>query len=172
MSVVGSERVRVYPIICDSAPEYTVRIEDYGLQNMLDDSIVNLMKAMDIQRDYEIQKALDEQKRPYSLNEYMVDAMRTKAPDFSKKDQWNDGGLGISGEAGEVADMIKKYLYHGHKMDYSKLIKELGDVLWYIAELADVAGYTLEDVARCNIEKLKERYPDGFSEEASINRKE
>lgn len=81
-------------------------------------------------------------------------------------------GLGIAGEVGEVADLVKKSLFHGHKIDQESIKKELGDVLWYMAQLARLAGITLEDVAVANIEKLKERYPDGFSVEASINRKD
>ena len=150
--------------------ELDILIREYH-DSVIEEAIRSLQDAMDIRRDYEIQKALDEQKRPYSLNEYMRDAMRTKG-DFNLRDQLSDGGLGISGEAGEVSDLIKKHLFHGHPLEIIKLLKELGDVLWYIAEIADAAGFTLEDVARWNIEKLEERYPDGFSEEASINRKE
>lgn len=147
-------------------------IFNYHVEDMVNDAINNLRKAMDIRRDYEIQKALDEQKRPYSLNKYMEDAMRTKSPLLDRNGLLTDGGLGIVGEAGEVADIIKKHLCQGHDLDRNELMSELGDVLWYIAELCYVSGFSLEDVARRNIEKLKERYPDGFSEEASVNRKE
>lgn len=80
--------------------------------------------------------------------------------------------LGLMGEAGEVAEIIKKYRFHGHKLDIENFIKELGDVLWYIAALCTMFGVPLSEVAEANIEKLKERYPEGFSHEASINRKE
>lgn len=142
-----------------------------SISKLLDECINETKKAMDIRREYEMQKAHDEQMHSYTFSDYMKDAMRTKCPDFSKNDQYGDGGLGISGEAGEVSDMIKKYLYQGHKLDHTHLLEELGDVLWYIAEIADAAGFSLEDVARWNIEKLKERYPDGFTREASVNRK-
>ncbi len=78
--------------------------------------------------------------------------------------------LGIAGEAGEVADYIKKIVGHGHALDKAKLSKELGDVLWYCAALADDAGLSLADIATGNIEKLRARYPDGFSTAASIAR--
>lgn len=81
-------------------------------------------------------------------------------------------GLGIAGEAGEVVDMVKKHLGHGHPMDREKLVKELGDVMWYVAALAAVFEITLDEVGRANIEKLKKRYPEGFSEAASQNRSE
>lgn len=172
LSVSEAGKDKLYKIIpcVDDATDIDRLVQEH-LKRMTDEAIANLQKAMDTRRDYEIQKALDEQKRPYSLNEYMRDAMRTKG-DFNLRDQLSDGGLGISGEAGEVSDPIKKHLFHGHPLEIIKLLKELGDVLWYIAEIADAAGFTLEDVARWNIKKLEERYPDGFSEEASINRKE
>jgi NTP pyrophosphatase (non-canonical NTP hydrolase) len=77
--------------------------------------------------------------------------------------------LGISGEAGEVADEVKKLLYHGHQPS-GKLEKELGDVLWYVARLADVLGFKLSEIAEMNIEKLASRYPEGFSKKASRER--
>lgn len=76
------------------------------------------------------------------------------------------------GEAGEVQNIIKKHLYHGHALDKDELLDELGDVLWYLATMANTFGWSLERIAEKNIEKLKARYPEGFSESASINRKE
>lgn len=78
--------------------------------------------------------------------------------------------LGVAGEAGEVADLVKKHVGHGHALDRDKLAKELGDVLWYVAALAHDIGIDLSTVAALNIEKLRRRYPDGFSTERSINR--
>lgn len=83
-----------------------------------------------------------------------------------------NGALGLTGEAGEVADQIKKLIFHGHDLDRDGLIKELGDVCWYLALLCHAIGVPLEEVMTLNIEKLKKRYPEGFSESASINRKE
>lgn len=79
---------------------------------------------------------------------------------------------GLTGEAGEVADLIKKHFGHGHVLDHDKLKKELGDVMWYLSQLAEQFDLNMEDIAEANITKLKARYPNGFSEEASINRKE
>lgn len=79
--------------------------------------------------------------------------------------------LGVAGEAGEVADYVKKHLGHGHKLDIDKLAKELGDVLWYVAVLSSAVGLTLQDVAQRNVDKLAARYPEGFSELASQSRK-
>ena len=80
--------------------------------------------------------------------------------------------LGLTGESGEVADYIKKVIFHSHNLDQLKLIKEMGDVLWYIAELASTLHIPLEDIALINLEKLTQRYKGQFSSEASINRSE
>ena len=80
--------------------------------------------------------------------------------------------LGLAGEAGEFANLVKKMTAHGHPFDPESLKDELGDVLWYLAEAATSAGLNLEDIASHNVEKLSKRYPEGFSEEDSINRLE
>lgn len=67
------------------------------------------------------------------------------------------GALGLSGEAGEVTDDLKKVLMHGKELDRDKIAKELGDVLWYLALLAHTIGLTLTDIQKLNIEKLTER---------------
>lgn len=77
---------------------------------------------------------------------------------------------GLAGEAGEVADFHKKWLFHGHPYDRGKLLSELGDVAWYLAVNAWSHGITLDEVLESNIAKLRERYPEGFSSERSINR--
>ena len=83
-----------------------------------------------------------------------------------------NGALGLTGEAGEVADLIKKFTFHGHDLDRDELVKELGDVCWYVALLCNAINVPLEEVMCNNIDKLKRRYPGGFSETASINRTE
>lgn len=75
-------------------------------------------------------------------------------------------GLGIAGEAGDVASCIKKTF--AHKNDIKDGIKEnLGDTLWYSAMICNFFGWKFEDVLNLNIEKLKARYPEGFSEKAA-----
>ncbi len=81
--------------------------------------------------------------------------------------------LGLSGESGEIADHVKKILYHGHPLDdetRDKIAKEIGDILWYCAIGAKGIGMTLAEIAVMNVEKLRKRYPDGFSTEQSLNR--
>lgn len=82
------------------------------------------------------------------------------------------GAVGLSEEAGEVLGLHKKWNYHGHGMDQSKLSEELGDVFWYLSETASAWGLSLDDVARDNLSKLEKRYPDGFDRERSQRRDE
>jgi NTP pyrophosphatase (non-canonical NTP hydrolase) len=106
-----------------------------------------------------------------SLNEYQRQSMATAPGGVTVwETEMAVAGLGLAGEAGEVADHIKKVIGHGHALDREYIKKELGDVLWYIQYEASLIGYTLEEVAQANIDKLKARYPEGFSREASINR--
>jgi len=79
--------------------------------------------------------------------------------------------LGIAGEAGEIVDLIKKVLYHAHQLDTSALCKEIGDLLWYMTLLCETAGFTLDDVMQANVEKLRQRYPQGFDPQRSQDRK-
>lgn len=78
--------------------------------------------------------------------------------------------LGLSGEVGEVNDIIKKWVFHGHDLDKDELEKEIGDILWYVALMCDSINVRMEDIAKKNIKKLEKRYKDGFSESQSINR--
>ena len=102
-----------------------------------------------------------------TLDRYQVEALRTVG-----SSDLPILALGIAGEAGEVADLVKKELGHGHPRNSEKMAKELGDVLWYVAALAEEYGYSLSAVATMNIEKLKARYPQGFTVDGSINRVE
>ncbi len=79
--------------------------------------------------------------------------------------------LGLTGESGEFADIVKKHLFQGHPLDTEHLVEELGDILWYISEGAKILGVSLSEVAQKNIEKLEKRYPEGFDPGRSINRK-
>ena len=105
-----------------------------------------------------------------TINEYQKLAMTTLNPALDKKDVLINGVMGLCGESGEVIDIVKKHLAQGHELDKEKIIKELGDVAWYMAEIATVLDVELEDVLMQNIEKLKKRYPEGFSTEKSVNR--
>lgn len=105
-----------------------------------------------------------------TANEYQKLAMTTLNPALSEKDIIINAAMGLCGESGEVIDIVKKWLAQGHGLDREHIEDELGDIAWYLAEMATVLGISLEDVMIKNIEKLKRRYPEGFSVEKSINR--
>lgn len=104
-------------------------------------------------------------------NEYQKQALRT-ANSILATDLINNGALGLCGEAGEVADLVKKHLFQGHTLDRDKLIDELSDVCWYIAILAYGLDVPLDDILEHNIAKLRRRYPAGFEAERSMFRGE
>ena len=106
------------------------------------------------------------------LNEYQRLAQRTCNMTDSPEDKIENGILGMCGEAGECADLLKKHRHQKHDLDPDTLLEETGDVLWYVAETAAGLGKTLEEVAQHNIDKLKKRYPKGFDPERSKNRPE
>ena len=114
----------------------------------------------------------EHKEKTMTINEYQKLAMTTLNPELSEKDVLINGVMGLCGESGEVIDIVKKWLAQGHELDKEKIIKELGDVAWYIAEISHVLGVKLEDVLQGNIDKLKARYPEGFSADASKNRTE
>ncbi|MBQ3002795.1 MAG: nucleoside triphosphate pyrophosphohydrolase family protein [Clostridia bacterium] len=105
-----------------------------------------------------------------TINEYQTLAMTTLNPALSRKDILINGVMGLCGEAGEAIDIVKKHLAQGHALDREKLIGELGDVAWYLAETAMALDISLEEVLQRNIDKLKRRYPEGFDTKKSINR--
>lgn len=107
-----------------------------------------------------------------NAEEYQYLAMRTLATGLSSRERLVNAALGLNGEAGEFADTVKKYLFQGHSLDRDALTQELGDVLWYIALACDTLGVPLSAVMTANIEKLRRRYPEGFSSERSQQRSE
>ena len=108
-----------------------------------------------------------------TINEYQKTAMRTASGvcAATPENLLLNGVMGLNGEAGECIDMVKKHLFQGHELNKDKLVKELGDVSWYLAISAEALGVSLEEVMQRNVDKLMERYPDGFDPEKSIHRK-
>ena len=108
-----------------------------------------------------------------TINEYQKAALRTaNKGKLSDTELLTNGVLGLSGESGECADLVKKHLFQGHELDTDKLANELGDVAWYLAVASYAIGYSLEAVLQMNVDKLKARYPHGFTCEDSLRRKE
>lgn len=78
--------------------------------------------------------------------------------------------MGLSGEVGELNDMIKKWIFHKSDMDITHAKKELGDVMWYVACMAHSFGWELDEILQMNIDKLRSRYPEGFDVERANHR--
>ena len=105
-----------------------------------------------------------------ALTDYQLTTRRT----------WRDHGdpvrsrshcaLGVSEEAGEVVGVVKRHIGYGEPLDRAKLTRELGDLLWYLARLADEVGVTLDEVAEVNVAKLRARYPEGWSAHHAVAR--
>lgn len=108
-----------------------------------------------------------------TINEYQKAAMRTASgvTAATKENLLLNGVMGLNGEAGECIDAVKKWIFQGHELDKEKLVKELGDVCWYLAISAEALGVPLEEVMQRNVDKLMERYPEGFDPEKSLHRK-
>ena len=110
-------------------------------------------------------------------NEYQRNAMRT-ASGISTSCPENlllQGVMGMSGESGEALDIVKKIMFQGHELNEATkehLIRELGDVLWYVATTAEALNVPLETVMQVNIDKLRARYPMAFDTERSQHREE
>lgn len=107
------------------------------------------------------------------LNQYQALAGRTARADWpDAKTRRMIATLGLCGESGEFADLVKKIHGHGHPFEEDQLRKELGDVLWYVAEVCTAFGWDLGAIAYQNLCKLRSRYPDGFDAARSLNRAE
>lgn len=98
--------------------------------------------------------------------------MATLNPALDKKDVLINGVMGLCGESGEAIDIVKKWLMQGHELDKEHLVRELGDVAWYLAEAATALDVPLEAVFQGNLDKLRRRFPNDFDTGASVNRKE
>lgn len=105
------------------------------------------------------------------MNRYQEQARRTQNPELSFAGKKLHALHGLSAEVGEIHSIYQK-VFQGHTISTDALIDEIGDLLWFIAELCDVIGVSLERVGQRNIAKLMNRYPDGFTEERSLNREE
>ena len=106
-----------------------------------------------------------------TINEYQAAALRTAQTDkLTASELLLNSALGLCGESGEVADLVKKHRFQGHDLDFEHIAKELGDISWYLAVGAYSIGYDLEKILQMNVDKLKARYPNGFSTDRSLHR--
>lgn len=112
-------------------------------------------------------------KTPYrtKLDEHLHGTvLRTSNNGLEHTQQLLNATLGLAGESGEVVDLIKKFVFHGHPFEITKLKNEIGDCMYYLQWICSLHNLTIEECLEANIAKLNKRYPDGFSVEASINR--
>lgn len=103
-------------------------------------------------------------------NEYMVLAMQTAKDMGTQKLNLIHAAMGVASDGGELVDAIKKHAIYGKDLDVENVVEEIGDVLWFLVLMCDTLGLTLGECMRLNIEKLKKRYPNKYSDSAAIAR--
>ena len=106
-----------------------------------------------------------------TMNEYQELAARTIRGDIGASARAVHALHGMVSEVGELHGVYQK-VYQGHKFDREHAKKELGDLMWFVAEYAGAMGWTLEEVAQANVDKLRARYPEGFDAAHSLHRAE
>lgn len=168
------EAIRYADMIADEGISvFDITVNDLQSLGVLCADALRLMKRANDkpkgENDTPDAKAAKTTKVDMNANEYQCKAMRTATHNCY---DLANAALGLTGEAGEVADIIKKHLYQGHALYPSEVIEELGDVLWYVALMADYFNVTLGFVMQQNITKLKARYPEGFDPARSVNRED
>lgn len=104
-----------------------------------------------------------------TFEKYQMLASRTQNDELSHSGKLRHALFGMASECGEIHSIYQKQL-QGHEVYEDEVAEELGDLLWFCAELADCIGMDLGDVAEMNIAKLRKRYPEGFDADRSINR--
>ncbi len=105
-----------------------------------------------------------------NMTEYQKQVQRTMPKNLTGEKAVAMLAMGIAGEAGEIVELLKKSLFHDHDITNGDVAEEIGDLLWYLANLATKLKIDLGRAAQKNIEKLKKRYPDGFDTEKSKKR--
>lgn len=106
-----------------------------------------------------------------TLNDYEAAAARTTNAKLDDRERLLDAAAGLAEESGEILGMVRKHAYQSRELDRETLKIELGDALWCLAMTARSAGITLEDVAAANVAKLSARFPAGYSDAASRERR-
>ena len=105
-----------------------------------------------------------------TLAEYQQAAVRTINRSLTTEQRMVDAAAGLAEEAGEVLGLVRKHVFMHHELDRARLVTELGDALWCLTGVAAAVGVSLDEVAAANVEKLRRRYPDGYSDSASARR--
>jgi NTP pyrophosphatase (non-canonical NTP hydrolase) len=106
-----------------------------------------------------------------TFDEYQSAATRTANQKLTEKERMLDAAAGLAEESGEILGFVRKHVYQSHPLQRESLTIELGDALWCLAMTAKSAGLSLEQIAAANVTKLKARYPEGYSDRASKERR-
>lgn len=107
-----------------------------------------------------------------TFDDYESGAARTVNRELDEADRLLDAAAGLAEEAGEVLALVRKHRFQGHDLDRERLSKELGDALWCLSMVARSAGLGVDAIAAANLEKLRRRYPEGYSDVGSRERKD
>jgi NTP pyrophosphatase (non-canonical NTP hydrolase) len=116
----------------------------------------------------------EESKDPQAFSD-SLDIIDEMTEGVVKPERLLTAALGICAEGGEFTEIVKKCVFQGKAMDEHTIYhlkREMGDILWYIAQGCIALDTSIEDVLYMNIEKLEARYPDGFESFRSENREE
>ena len=105
-----------------------------------------------------------------NIRDFQTLSVRTMNKELTKEQQISNTVFGANGELGEVTDILKKYLYQGHRINKQHLAEEIGDTLFYIVNLCTLFNLDIEDILQGNVDKLRKRFPNGFEVDRSINR--
>lgn len=104
------------------------------------------------------------------ITEYQAKAARTLAKLETPLQDDLHMILGMQTEAAEISDAYKKHMAYGRELDLVNVKEELGDLMWYAANLCNLHGWDLRDILQTNIDKLQARFPDKFTSDKAINR--
>jgi NTP pyrophosphatase (non-canonical NTP hydrolase) len=104
------------------------------------------------------------------LDMFQEEALRSMRNDLPYELICSNMCMGLAGETGETVDIFKKHIYQGKDLDINDVIEEIGDILWYIANLCNVNKITMKECMESNVEKLRKRYPNGFSIKDALER--
>ena len=104
------------------------------------------------------------------LDVFQEEALRSMRSDLPYEAICSNMCMGLAGETGETVDIFKKHIYQGKDLDINDVIEEVGDILWYIANLCNVNKITMKECMESNVEKLRKRYPNGFTVKDALER--
>jgi len=104
------------------------------------------------------------------LQTYQKQAARTLRRLFNEQEDIQHMLFGMMTELGELVDTYKKHYAYGKELDMINVMEEMGDIMWYWANMCNITGINAEASLQVNIDKLKARYPEKFNEELAVNR--